>query len=82
MKMKLCNLKYAPKTAVAVVVKAMRILFMPNVMTEPIEPMMIDGTPANTSRIIPPTQPVITPIKMAGTGWTPKLIALAAPNTL
>ena len=45
MKMKLCNLKYAPKTAVAVVVKAMRILFMPNVMTEPIEPMMIDGTP-------------------------------------
>ena len=44
-KIKLCNLKYTPKTAVAVDVKPMRILFMPKVITEPMEAMMMEGTP-------------------------------------
>ena len=39
------SLKYTPKTAVAVVVKAIRILFMPKTITEPMEDMMMEGTP-------------------------------------
>ena len=45
MKMKLCSLKYTPKTAVAVEVKEIRIRFMPYVMTEPIACIIIEGTP-------------------------------------
>ena len=45
MKMKLCSLKYAPNTAVAASEKEMRILFMPNTITEPMDCMMIDGMP-------------------------------------
>ena len=45
MNTKLCSLKYTPSTAVAVVVKPMRILFRPKVITEPMEAMMMDGTP-------------------------------------
>ena len=33
--------------------------------------MMIDGRPATTSRMIPPTVPVTTPISIAGTGGMP-----------
>ncbi len=43
--------------------------------------MMIEGRPAITSRITPPTQPVITPIIAAGTGATPSASALAVPST-
>ena len=39
------SLKYTPKTAAAVEEKAMRILFMPKVITEEMEAMMMDGTP-------------------------------------
>ena len=42
---------------------------------------MIEGTPANISRIVPPTQPVMTPIRRAGTGGTPHASAFAVPNT-
>ena len=45
MKMKDCSLKYTPNTAVAVAVKAMRIWFMPNTITEPMDCMAMDGTP-------------------------------------
>ena len=45
MNTKLWSLKYTPNTAVAVEVKAMRILFMPKVMTLPMEAMMMDGMP-------------------------------------
>ena len=45
MKMKLWSLKNAPNTAVAASVKEMRILFMPNTITEPMDCMMMDGTP-------------------------------------
>ena len=34
-----------PNTAVAVVVKEIRILFMPNTITEPMEDMTMEGTP-------------------------------------
>ena len=44
-KMKLWSLKYTPSTAVAVVVKPMRIWFMPKVITEPMADMMMEGTP-------------------------------------
>jgi len=44
-KTKLCNLKYTPKTAVAVVEKVIKIVFIPKVMTLPIDCMMIDGIP-------------------------------------
>ena len=39
------SLKYTPKTAVAVVVKEMRILFMPNTITDPMDCMMMEGMP-------------------------------------
>ena len=42
---KLWSLKYTPNTAVAVEVKPIRILFMPKVMTLPMEDMMIEGIP-------------------------------------
>ena len=45
MKMKDCSLKYTPKTAVAVGVKAIRILFIPNTITEPMDDIMMEGTP-------------------------------------
>ncbi len=45
MKMKLCSLKYAPNTAVAVLVKEKRILFMPNTITEPMDCMTMEGKP-------------------------------------
>ena len=45
MKMKLWSLKYAPKTAAAVDVNAMRIRLRPKTMNEPIEAMMMDGRP-------------------------------------
>ena len=45
MKMKLCSLKYTPNTAVAVEVKPIRILFIPNVITEPTDAIIIDGKP-------------------------------------
>ena len=44
-KMKDWSLKYTPKTAVAVVVKEMRILFMPNTITDPMDCMMMEGMP-------------------------------------
>ena len=44
-KTKLCSLKYAPRTAVAVVVKAIRILFRQKVITEPMEAMAMEGRP-------------------------------------
>ena len=34
-----------PKTAVAVEVKAIRIWFMPNTITEPMDCMMMEGSP-------------------------------------
>ena len=42
---KLCSLKYTPKTAVAVEVNDIRILFIPKVMTEPRDAIMMEGTP-------------------------------------
>ena len=45
MKMKLWSLKYAPNTAVAASVNEMRMRFMPNIITEPMDWTMIDGTP-------------------------------------
>ena len=36
---------WSPNTAVAASVKEMRILFMPNTITEPMDCMMMDGTP-------------------------------------
>ena len=45
MKMKLCSLKYTPNTAAAVEEKPSRMVFMPTVMTEPTDCMMMDGTP-------------------------------------
>ena len=45
MNTKLWSLKYTPRTAVAVVVKPMRILFRPKVITEPMEAMMMEGMP-------------------------------------
>ena len=45
MKIKLWSLKYTPNTATAVSEKAMRILFMPKVITEPMDCMMMEGTP-------------------------------------
>ena len=44
-KTKLCSLKYAPKTAVAVEEYAIRILFMPKVMIELMAAMIMLGTP-------------------------------------
>ena len=38
-------MKYAPNTAVAVGVKTKRILFMPKVITELMDCMMMEGTP-------------------------------------
>ena len=45
MKIKLCSLKYTPNTAVAVEVKAIRILFIPKVITEPMAAIHMEGTP-------------------------------------
>ena len=45
MNTKLCILKYAPNTAVAVGVKTKRILFMPKVITELMDCMMMEGIP-------------------------------------
>ena len=45
MKIKLCSLKYTPNTAAAVEENISRILFIPNVVIDPIDCMMIDGTP-------------------------------------
>ena len=45
MKIKLWSLKYTPNTAAAVEENIRRILFMPNVMTEPMDCMMMDGIP-------------------------------------
>ena len=39
------SLKYTPKTAAAVEEKAMRILFMPKVITELMDCMMMEGIP-------------------------------------
>lgn len=47
MKIKLCSLKYTPNTAAAVEENIRRILFIPNVMTEPIACMMMEGTPTS-----------------------------------
>ena len=45
MKIKLWSLKYTPNTAVAVVVKPIRIWFMPKVITELMAAIMMEGTP-------------------------------------
>ena len=45
MNTKLCSLKYTPNTETAVSVKAMRILFMPKVITLPMLCMMMEGRP-------------------------------------
>ena len=45
MKTKLCSLKYTPNTAVAVEVKPIKILFIPKVMIEPTDAIMIEGNP-------------------------------------
>ena len=45
MNTKLWSLKYTPNTATAVDENAPRIRFMPNVITEPIACMIIEGTP-------------------------------------
>ena len=45
MNTKLWILKYAPNTAVAVGVKTKRIFFMPKVITELMDCMMMDGIP-------------------------------------
>ncbi len=45
MKMKLWSLKYAPKTAAAVDVNAIRMRLKPKTMTEPMADMMMDGRP-------------------------------------
>jgi len=45
MKKKLCSLKYTPNTAAAVEENTSRILFIPNVMTDPIDIIRMDGTP-------------------------------------
>ena len=45
MKIKLCSLKYTPYTVAAVEENISRILFIPNVVIDPIDCMMIDGTP-------------------------------------
>ncbi|MPM72508.1 hypothetical protein SDC9_119484 [bioreactor metagenome] len=42
---KLCNLKYTPNTAVAVEVNTSKILFIPNVIIDPIDAIIIDGIP-------------------------------------
>ncbi len=43
MKMKLWSLKYAPNTAVAVVVKEMRIRLTPNTITDPMHCITMEG---------------------------------------
>ena len=45
MNTKLCSLKYAPKTAVAVGVNTKRILFIPKVITEPMDCITMEGRP-------------------------------------
>lgn len=45
MKMKDWSLKYTPKTAVAVWVKAIRIWFIPKTITEPMDCMTMEGMP-------------------------------------
>ena len=45
MNTKLCSLKYTPNTAVAVDVNTIKILFIPKVITDPIEPIIIEGIP-------------------------------------
>ena len=45
MKMKLWSLKYAPNTAVAVVVKEMRIRLTPNTITDPMHCITMEGRP-------------------------------------
>ena len=44
-KKKLCNLKYTPNTAAAVEENPIKIRFIPYVITEPIDPIIIEGTP-------------------------------------
>ena len=45
MKKKDWSLKYTPNTAVAVSVKEMRIWFIPNTITEPMDCMTMEGRP-------------------------------------
>ena len=45
MKMKLWSLKYAPNTAVAVVVKEMRMRLTPKTITEPMHCITMEGRP-------------------------------------